>query len=369
MATPPRPRRSPDGTARGPLTADDLDVSVVIPTHDRPLLLRQALDSVLGQTRLPREVVVVDNGTTDGVADLARAYGERVRYVRTEPAGVQAARNAGVREARSTWVAFLDDDDLYRPDYLERAEPALRDGRADLVVGDHRKFTGSGASGRVAPDTNAEHAPAGYWDGLGGGPRSGEDWTYVGAFPVERLLRFTVFYPSTVLVQRALVERVGGFDPAVRGIKAEDLEFMTRLLPVARVAFAWRALVDYRVHGANNGGDLVAQAIGRWRIFEHVREQGRHGSPALEAALAADLPTRRRVVLHIAFRYGLLDVVREVAGRMTPDEHTDATRALAAAARLPRPAARAAVRLLGVVRPREHPDQAVQSSWGPGAPR
>jgi len=343
----------------------ELDVSVVIPSFNRPDLLGESLDSVLAQTRPAREIIVVDNGTGDGTAEVVARHAGRVRYIRTEPAGVQAARNVGLQAATSRWVATLDDDDLYRPTYLECAAPALEDGRADLVFGDHRKFvTGAGL---VSEKTNAERAPAGYWDGIAG-PDTGVDWTYVGSFPVERLLSYNVFYPSTMILTRELFERVGGFDPAVRGIKTEDMEFMTRALPAARLAFAWSALVDYRMHQTNNGGDLLAQFIGRWRIFEYVRQKDEHGSAALTAALDADLPVRRRAVIRTAFRNGQLDVLPEVRARLRPQEVTLPTRLILAASRLPRPVVDRLVRTGGALLRRPGQDRVQLPQWMPGTP-
>lgn len=338
-----------------------IDVTVVIPSYDRPHLLLEALQSVLMQTRPPREVIVVDNGHGDETAEAVAVLGSRVRLIRTEPAGVQAARNTGIDAATSRWVALLDDDDLYRPTFFERAAPALTDGRPNLVFGDHRKFIGSPVTGLVSERTNAQRAPARYWDGMQG-PASGVDWTYVGAFPVERLLQYNVFYPSTMIVQKDLFEKAGGYDPAVRGIKTEDMEFMTRALPVAQLAFAWGAQVDYRMHGANNGGDLLAQYIGRWRIFEYVRDKDEHGSVPLAEALDADLPSRRNAVVRTAFRHGELDVLPEVAARMPAGERSLLTRLLLATARLPRPVA---LQLIGAgnrVRPTRR-DRAQQPQW------
>jgi glycosyltransferase involved in cell wall biosynthesis len=343
----------------------ELDVSVVIPTFNRPHLLAEALDSVLAQTVRPREIIVVDNGTNEETATSLVRYGEQVRHIRMEPAGVQAARNKGLEAASCTWVATLDDDDLYRPTFFEQAAPALLDGRCDLVFGDHRKFVRG--AGLISEKTNAERAPDGYWAGMAG-PASGVGWTYVGAFPVERLLLYNVFYPSTMIVRRDLVDKVGGFDPEVRGIKTEDMEFMTRALPVAQLAFAWAAQVDYRMHESNNGGDLLAQYIGRWRIFEYVRQKDQHGSAALAAALEADLPGRRRAVIRTAFRHGELDVLPEAAARLRPEDRTLLTRVLLAIAQLPRPVARQLIRVGNAVLPRPAQDRAKRPQWAIGSP-
>ena len=97
-------------------------VSVVIPTRDRPAMLRRAIESVLVQTMPDLEVVVVDDASGPSTRDVVDAIGDpRVRYIRRERSqGGPAARNHGFRESRGEWVALLDDDDLWLPSKLER---------------------------------------------------------------------------------------------------------------------------------------------------------------------------------------------------------------------------------------------------------
>lgn len=102
-------------------------VSVVIPTRNRRALLERALASALAQARIEVEVIVVDEGSDDGTAAYVRGLGDRrVSLVRNEaPRGVAAARNVGLDRARSPWIAFLDDDDLWAPEKLAAQLDAL----------------------------------------------------------------------------------------------------------------------------------------------------------------------------------------------------------------------------------------------------
>ena len=99
-------------------------ISVVIPTYNRARLLGEAIESALAQTRPPDEIVVVDDGSTDATPEVLARFASRVRAVRQDNAGEAAARNRGVAEARGEWIAFLDSDDLWEPDALERLEAA-----------------------------------------------------------------------------------------------------------------------------------------------------------------------------------------------------------------------------------------------------
>src|SRR5690606_6463307 len=108
-------------------------ISVVIPTHDRPDLLREALESVKAQTRAPDEVIVVDNGSVP--AKIPADVAPNLRLLRIEAhAGAARARNEGVRHSTCRFVAFLDDDDLWAPDYLERVRAVIEDADPDYVI-------------------------------------------------------------------------------------------------------------------------------------------------------------------------------------------------------------------------------------------
>ena len=116
-------------------------VSVVVPTHDRRRLLVQTLGSILGQREVDLEVLVVDDGSRDGTAEVVAGLGDaRVRLLRHDtPQGVAAARNRGIAEATGTWLAFCDDDDLWAPDKLARQlQAAHQTGRGWVYTGEVR---------------------------------------------------------------------------------------------------------------------------------------------------------------------------------------------------------------------------------------
>ena len=108
-----------------------LNISVVIPAYNAERFLRQAIESAMNQTVAPLEVIVVDDGSTDGTGEIARSFGEPVRYIRQDNAGPSPARNRGIREARGEFVAFLDADDEWLPPHLAEAARVLA-GHPDL---------------------------------------------------------------------------------------------------------------------------------------------------------------------------------------------------------------------------------------------
>jgi hypothetical protein len=95
-------------------------VSVIIPTFNRAATIARAVESVLQQTYRPLDLIVVDDGSTDGTAAILRAYGDSVTYVYQDNAGPSAARNRGFRQANGDFIAFLDSDDVWLATKLER---------------------------------------------------------------------------------------------------------------------------------------------------------------------------------------------------------------------------------------------------------
>jgi glycosyltransferase involved in cell wall biosynthesis len=116
-------------------------VSVMIGVYNGARYLAEAIESVLGQTRPAHELIVVDDGSEDGSGDIARGYGPRVICITQENGGMAAARNRAVAEATGDYFAFLDADDRFRPDKLERQLGVFKqDPRLDVVYGHVTEF-------------------------------------------------------------------------------------------------------------------------------------------------------------------------------------------------------------------------------------
>jgi glycosyltransferase involved in cell wall biosynthesis len=116
-------------------------VSVIIPVYNCERYLADALESVLGQRHRPIELIVVDDGSIDGSADVARKYADRIRYCYQANRGIGAARNTGVDLATGTYLAFVDADDLWTEDKLERQMEALEACESlDIVFGHVQQF-------------------------------------------------------------------------------------------------------------------------------------------------------------------------------------------------------------------------------------
>lgn len=207
------------------VSTKDLSVSVVIPAFNQAHFIANAIESVLAQTHPPDEVVVVDDGSTDATARVLQTYLSSLTIVRQDNSGLGAARNAGVRRASSSWIALLDADDMWQPQYLETMIQALvRAGDADVAVGSARFCL---ADGR-AIDRLVRAEPGVYHDLRG------------------RLLRANPFIPSAAIIRRDLLLSAGGFieDRSI----VEDWELWLRLATSIRVFGVPEAWIRYRVH-------------------------------------------------------------------------------------------------------------------------
>jgi len=206
-------------------------IAVVIPAYNAASHLGPTLRSVLAQTRPADEVIVVDDGSSDDTAGVARSFGG-VRYLRQDNAGVSAARNRGVDAATADWVAFLDSDDLFAPRKLELQEPAL-------------------GPGVVAASTGAALVDSGLHPLAIRRPELPDP-------PDELLTRlFTegnlVGSPSSVLARREVLTDLGGFDERLSF--TADWDLWIRLARAGRFACVDEPLIAYRLHEESMSSD------------------------------------------------------------------------------------------------------------------
>ena len=96
------------------------EISVIIPTYNRCDLLKRAINSVIKQTITPKEIIIVDNGSTDQTYEMVSSLFPEINYFIEKKRGVSAARNKGILESKSKWIAFLDSDDAWKPTKLEK---------------------------------------------------------------------------------------------------------------------------------------------------------------------------------------------------------------------------------------------------------
>src|SRR5207247_273540 len=170
--------------------------SVIIPTYDRRELLRQTLASLWAQTLTDYEVIVVDDGSTDGTWEELQALGSRVRALRQQNAGPGAARNLGAKHARGDYLAFLDSDDVWFPWTLDFFTELIRRHAVSSVLSAKlMEFTcrselasvcESPVKAEAFSDYFASHR-AGYFVGAGMAVLKREGFVQVGGFTDRRI--------------------------------------------------------------------------------------------------------------------------------------------------------------------------------------
>lgn len=211
--------------------------SVVIPAHNGERFLPEAITSALSQSLPPLEVVVVDDGSTDGTRAVAEGFGEPVRVLFQPNAGPSAARNRGVAAARGTWVAFLDSDDRWEPDYLRTAASHLaRNPGVGLLCTGVRVLA---EDGTPTPHVILKESPG-------------------AAYSTTGMLEKDVGTILPPIVRRDLFLSSGGFDETLRA--NEDCHLWLRLSLVTEVHQVPEPLLLYRRHGANASGNLLENA-------------------------------------------------------------------------------------------------------------
>jgi PST family polysaccharide transporter len=216
------------------MTLEEPRVSVVVPARNAAPWVADLLDSVLGQSRPPDEVIVVENESTDGTEEVLERYRDRITLIRMPGRGAAAAYNRGFAAATGDFVAMCPADDVWRPEKLERQMATLAaHPEVDVIFGHARHF---------GADTSEYARPPGS-----------------GILDSDRLRRAmyerNLIAAPTTLIRRSLFERLGGFR---EDMLVEDYEFWMRALRAdATFFYDPHLLVDYRRHGENLSSRLL----------------------------------------------------------------------------------------------------------------
>ncbi len=176
------------------------DISVIIPSFNRAHCLPRAIDSVMKQSYPPRRIVVIDDGSVDGTAELIKMRYPQVDYIWQENAGVSAARNQGVGQLTTDWVALLDSDDEWLPHKLEKQVSLLNEHPEAKFC--HTEEIWIRAGRRV--NQMKKHQKSGGWI-------------------FEKCLPLCAISPSSVLMHRSLFEKVGLFREDLPACEDYDL--------------------------------------------------------------------------------------------------------------------------------------------------
>ena len=203
-------------------------VSVIIPAYNAAATIAGTVDTIIRQTFQDFEIICVDDGSTDRTLAIVRQYGDRVRLVEQPNSGPAAARNNGARHSSGEYLAFLDADDLWMPQFLERSVAALdADPALSLVYCNCALADSEG----VALDTSL------VGDGFDHPPSLN-----------ELLTRLWPIMPSAALVRRSAYDACGGYRDALKGasFRFEDVDFWIKMREQGPFSYIAEPLITWR---------------------------------------------------------------------------------------------------------------------------
>lgn len=208
-------------------------ISVVIPLYNKEQSIASTLQTVLKQTYQDFEIVIVNDGSTDhSVEEVAKVPDPRIRLIHQSNAGVSAARNRGIAEARGEFVAFLDADDEWNPDYLKTQYKLTQKYPECSVFACNYEF--KDAQGKVTPTIIRIL------------PFKGEDGILSNYFEVASCSH-PPLWTSAVMVKKNAIQSIGGFPIGIKS--GEDLLTWARLAVNGKIAYAKQAYAVFNVEG------------------------------------------------------------------------------------------------------------------------
>jgi glycosyltransferase involved in cell wall biosynthesis len=222
--------------------------SVVIPVYNCEHYIGEAVESALAQTRPPHEIVVIDDGSTDGTRDVLQRYINSIKYVYQKNAGEPTARNNGIEVAEGEFIAFLDADDLWLPEKMQlQMECFAKDPECGLVYTDMKTFDETGILEESVRICRNLYFPSG--------------WVFAALF------NETLLQTSAAVFRKECVRRVGGFDS--RMLVGSDYDFWLRIARNYRFGYVDVPLIMYRQHAGmatRNLGKALHEGM-PWEVF------------------------------------------------------------------------------------------------------
>jgi glycosyltransferase involved in cell wall biosynthesis len=289
-------------------------VSVVVPTYNRGYCIAETIDSILGQTVTPLEVLVVDDGSRDDTRAVVSRLPPPVRYIWRENGGSAAARNTGIREARGEYIAFLDADDIWETQKLE----------VQLLLHQHHPSIGWSITGHRTTDGAGVPLPGqqGFLRDFPAFEDTGLDpeaffrrtmerselvsagathIVYIGdAYPL--LFDGNFAFPSCVMLRRSLTQRAGFFDEALRC--AVDTEYFHRLAAAARLGIVLTPLFKWRRRDQQetivSSGNMVRLVETALLSIDRARTLRGEPTPEIQRSYVT---SRQRLLVRLAYMH------------------------------------------------------------------
>ncbi len=229
-----------------------MKVSVILTTYNRARLVAEAIDSILQQTFQDFELIIVDDCSSDATENVIAAFTDkRLRYFKNDSGRLVAVnRNYGIAQARGEYIAFCDDDDLWRPEKLER---------------ELREFEGEDPPGMVCANGIS-------FDATGDLKVMHGDKINDSSFTLKSLLRYNPVICSSVILKKSVIDDVGGMNTSPLFRVGEDYELWLRIARKYRIRYLNLPLVKYRVHAQHLKSSGVASVKHLREIYRWLRD-------------------------------------------------------------------------------------------------
>jgi glycosyltransferase involved in cell wall biosynthesis len=238
-------------------------VSVIIPTYNRAVMVKKAIQSVLEQTYTNYEIIVVDDGSTDQTRELVTSLSDKVVYVYQPNSGRSSARNHGIRLARGKYIAFLDSDDLFLPTKLQK-QISLMEKNNDYLLS-HTSYQRINVQGDYIGEV-----------------KSG---TFSGNVYPKIIRNCPIATPTVMVIRKALAED-RGFEESIS--IGEDVILWIQLARKSKILGINEPLTKVRISGISAAFDLQAQITGVTNIIEYTVKREPDLSPTVRRSLLSD---------------------------------------------------------------------------------
>ena len=195
-----------------------MNISVVIPSYNRKEFLKRSIDSAINQTKKPFEIIVVDDGSTDGTETMIKSDYDFVKFIKQKNKGVSAARNIGIKVSIGEWICFLDSDDEWKKDKLEKQINAMKSNSGYKLFHSNEIWIKNGL--RI----NQKNKHKKY-----------------GGDIFDKCLDMCRISPSSVMIDKTVFDEVGNFNEDL--VVCEDYELWLRICDKYRVFFIDEPLI------------------------------------------------------------------------------------------------------------------------------
>ena len=267
-------------------------VSVIIPVYNSERYISEAVESVLNQTYRNLQVIVINDGSTDGTERALEPYMDHINYFFQENRGVAAARNVGIRSSRGRYIAFLDSDDIWMPEKLEnQVSYMIGHPEFKFLYSDYVYFNDDNLDVKDSIPLYKNAKPA-------------------GCIFHNLVMSSHFLHTSTVLAKREIIEEVGGFDERFR--LGEDYELWLRISAIYDIGYVEGVFSGYRRHPGSLTANNYNQEV-PWEI--RAIEKNLKANPDKARELKPPRIRRRLSEIyksfgHSSFIKGLYEVAR-----------------------------------------------------------